>query len=478
MNVSQAPSSRISYPNRLFLLLMLVSWVLVGCFLGFQYGREKEYKASQLNQLLQYYNHQMLDELEHGGDARTFERSHNGPLPHLRVSVIDRQGHVAFDNSLDSVEATGSHLDRPEIAAALEYGEGYTVRRHSTTTDATYFYSALAGDSLIVRSAAPYDVSLTEMLDADKVFLWFMVGVTLIISLMGFIATRSLGHTITRLSRFAQRAESGEPVLAEEAFPRGELGDIARHIVNLYVERDRQHAEAIRQQQEAARIKRQLTNNINHELKTPLAAIQLCLETLLAHPTLDTSRRQQLLERAYANSERLHSLLVDVATLTRLDDGYQSIPRQRLNLSHIVEEVAHEYTDMGLPIHLHIQKDLWIEGNEGLLATALRNLINNANAYSGGTKIDITLQRLTDGEIELAVEDDGHGVDAEHLPHLFERFYRVDKGRSRANGGTGLGLAIVKNAAAFHGGAASATLTSTGALKVVIRFKKAAPIPN
>lgn len=134
----------------------------------------------------------------------------------------------------------------------------------------------MKGDGIIVRSAVPYSVSLREVLAADWEFLWFMLGVTLLMSIAAYFTTRRLGHNITRLNEFAERAERGERIDERETFPHDELGDISNHIIRLYArlqrttaDRDREHALALHEEQEKIRIKKQLTNNINHELKTP-----------------------------------------------------------------------------------------------------------------------------------------------------------------------------------------------------------------
>ena len=148
------------------------------------------------------------------------------------------------------------------------------------------------------------------------------------------------------------------------------------------------------------------------------------------------------------NAGRLNSLLKDVATITRLDDGKNLIEKENVDLSDLIKEVADEErlrTDIKINVSV---PNLHLTGNRSLLETLFRNLIDNAIAYSGGTEINIT----ADDNGNFIVSDNGCGIPEEHLPYIFERFYRVDKGRSRAVGGTGLGLSIVKNAVALHGG--------------------------
>lgn len=480
--MATALKSRLSYHRRLFLLLLVFSWSLVACFVLFQYGREKHFKAEHLNGELQLFNMRLIDALEEGIPPERFIATHDEPFRELRVTLIDRSGRVLFDNTLDSLP-TANHLDRPEVIDALAHGTGYIIRRHSESTHLNYFYSAMAGDGCIVRSAVPYSVSLSEVLAADSDFLWFILGITLLMSIAGYFATRRLGHNISRLNDFAERAERGERIDEMEPFPHDELGEISNHIIQLYArlqrttaDRDREHALALHEEQEKIRIKKQLTNNINHELKTPVAAIQGYLETLLANPQIDERKRRDFLEKSAAQTERLRRLLADVSTITRMDEASQLIQKEPVVLNDLIDEVADEMAlrpaDQRLRVNVDFPKRVVIEGNPALLGSIFRNLADNAAAYSGGRDIYIRLLDDTPDECTILFADNGIGVGEEHLPHLFERFYRVDKGRSRKLGGTGLGLSIVKNAVMIHGGTISARNRDRGGLEFTFTLKK------
>ena len=480
--MATALRSRLSYHRRLFLLLVTFSWVLTACFVLFQYGREKRFKAERLDARLQLFNLRMLDALDEGVAPAAFIARGNEPFGDLRVTLIDLSGRVLFDTSLDTLTAA-NHLDRPEIVGALNDGTGYTIRRHSASTDHYYFYSAMRGERCIVRSAVPYSVTLREVLAADREFLWFMLAITLLMSIAAYFATRRLGHNITRLNEFAERAERGEQIDVEETFPHDELGDISNHIVRLYAtlqqtaaDRDREHALALHEEQEKIRIKKQLTNNINHELKTPVAAIQGYLETLLANPSLDAGRRTEFLEKSCAQIERLRRLLSDVATITRMDEASQVIRKEPVVVNDLIAEVAEEMAlkpaEQRLRVNVDFPERVEVVGNPALLSSIFRNLADNAAAYSGGRDIYIRLLDNSPEACTILFADNGIGVSDEHLPHLFERFYRVDKGRSRKLGGTGLGLSIVKNAVMIHGGTISARNRERGGLEFRFTLRK------
>lgn len=473
------PGLHLSYPRRLFGWLLAYSALLVGCFVVFQYQREKEFKAETLNARLQLVNSYILSELAEGNSVTDMRLDEFHPFEGLRVSIIAPDGRLVYDNTADSTAAAIGHADRTEIAEAERKGSGFTVRRHSLSTGDTYFYSATRGpDGSVVRTAVPYSLSLTQLLSADLGFIRVMGAIAIAMCVFGFFATRRLGQHISRLNRFARQAERGERIADTEPFPSDELGQISNNIVRLYArlqraltERDREHSAAIREQQEKQRIKKQLTANINHELKTPVAAMQICLETLEAHDDLPADKRREFIARSLSQSDRLRRLLADVATITSLDEGAADVAFTAVDLRSAITEVAELNLPVaeakGFAVSVDVAAGITLQGNRPLLASVFQNLIDNALAYSNGSRIAISARKYGK-EIRIEVADDGVGVAEEHLPHLFERFYRVDKGRSRAAGGTGLGLAIVKNAIALHGGSIEALLRKPSGLVFII----------
>ena len=420
-----ASEIKILFHKQLFLQLIIFSWTIVLCFIGFQYQREKEYKSEFLNAQLQQYNRHLLDTVEEGLPYEDYIANHDKPFDELRISIIALSGAVVYDNTilLDSLD---NHRGRPEVANALEKGEGYNISRQSASDGREYFYSATRGDRVIVRTAIPYSNTLRDMLEADWSFLVVMISISLAMSILAYFTTRKLGKDIERVNRY-------------EA------------------------------EQERNRIKRQLTNNINHELKTPVASIQVCLETLLSGIALSEEKRQELIGRCYTHNERLRRLLNEVSLITRMEDGSVFISKENVALNEIINEVAESLNvlpeEERLALHTDFNELVEIEGNASLVGSIFSNLTENAIAYSEGKNIYITLLENSKERVYVRFEDDGKGVRREQLPLLFERFYRVDKGRSRQKGGTGLGLAIVKHAVQFHGGTINVSNRPGGGLR-------------
>lgn len=475
--------NKLSYPQRLFVWLLGYSLLMVGCFVVFQYHREKDYKADEIDKQLQLINTYILTELSEGHDVHDIKLDEFKPFNDIRISVISDKGHIIYDNTLDSLPKT-NHLGRQEIRDAMLNGSGYAVRRHSESTGNYYFYSAKkSDDGNIVRTAVPYSVSFSELLQADYGFLWIMGTITLVMCVLGYFATRRVGLHISRLNKFAENAENGARISDTEPFPHDELGEISNHIVHLYArlqqavaDRDSEHRAALHEQLEKERIKKQLTNNINHELKTPVASIKVSVETMLAHRNMSEEKQTLFLQRCLTNTERLQRLLTDVSLLTRMDDGSASILKEQVNLTDIINDVVEDRqiiaATKGITIENYISRNIVMSGNQSLLEAVFNNLIDNAIVYSGGTRIKIESISIGNDKIVIALSDNGCGVPSEHLPRLFERFYRIDKGRSRAAGGTGLGLSIVKNAVTLHGGDITAENQCSGGLLFKITFSR------
>ena len=463
-------------------MLLAFSWTIILCFISFQYMREKQYKSEFLNAQLQLYNTNIIKDIENGYSCKESVNGNKQPFEELRISIITLSGTVVYDNML-SLDSLDNHSLRPEIARALKKGNGFHIGRQSASDGREYFYSATRGDTVIVRTAIPYSSSLKELLKADWNFLGIMLTVSLVMSFFAYFATRRLGKNIERLNHFAAKAENGESFDEEEPFPNDELGSISNHIVKLYAQwqqtikdRDIAHEARLREEQEKIRIKRQLTNNINHELKTPVASIQVCLETLLSGINLSEEKRLELIERCYTNNERLRRLLNEVSLITRMEDGSQLIGKEAVDINNIINEIAAELEimpeDERFTLHTNFNEPIVVDGNPSLIGSIFRNLTENAIAYSGGKNIYISLLENNDDNCRISFEDDGCGVEEKQLPRLFERFYRVDKGRSRQMGGTGLGLAIVKHAVQFHGGNINVTNRAGGGLKFEFTIKK------
>ena len=481
-----------SFQTDLFLSIGTLFILFAICFSVYQYNREKEYKIDIMHSRLQMYNYEMMQTL--GTDSvinsdafNRYVARHN--VEGLRITIIDIDGKVLMDSRDLKVDSLGNHLKRTEVQQALHYGNGYDIKRTSESTHTTYFYSAtlfnaqnsqIKGKGIIIRAAVPYSTDLTRSLKADSSYLFFSIALTIMLCIVLYYNTSRISRHLGYLREFAVKAEKGEELdhELERKLPDDELGDISHTIITLYWKL--RHSE-----EDKIRIKRQLTQNAAHELKTPAASIQGYLETIIQNPDMDEKQRKHFLERCYAQSERMSKLLLDMAALTKLDE--QAQPQKgdnycrgvEINIASVIQNVLDDTTlqlqSKGIITVLNIPERIPISGDPSLIYSIFRNIIDNIIAYAtGANKISIVcIEVEEDGKhsYEFVVSDNGVGVEPQYLPHLFERFYRIDKGRSRKLGGTGLGLAIVKNVVAAYGGTAVAELTPGGGL--TIRFSLA-----
>ncbi|MBP6259947.1 MAG: two-component sensor histidine kinase [Paludibacter sp.] len=570
--------------RKLFLYLFSAFFSLIAVITFFQYQREKEFRTEQLDQLLSTYNYTINNYIDKKAWTPNELREFITVFPDtlLRVTLIDKEGKVLFDNSVADGTKLENHINRPEIVMANSQITGKAIR-HSTSIGKDFYYLAHRFGSYYVRTALPFNLNVVEMLKANTFFLYFMAFILLLAIFALFFISKNFTDSIARLRVFTQKAESGEMLETDIYFPNDELGEISRNIVHLYkqmqetkddVNNEREKLikhlqisqeglgifspekkellvnshfiqytnilsdqqsensdkifnlaefEEINQfinesfkndqltrkkmviekngrvfmvrcivfqdntfeisinditvQERDNELKRHLTQNISHELKTPVSSIMGYMESILENPDLDPARQKFFVERSFMQAKRLTALLQDISTLNKIDEGKRLFQKEPCDLAQIINDVLFD-------VHLQIEQKkcvilrnynavLPLQGNRSLLYSIFRNLTDNALTYGGEQiVIDISCYREDEQFYYFSFSDNGVGIAEEHLGKVFERFYRVDKGRSRKIGGTGLGLAIVKNAVLLHKGTISAKSVSTGGLSFIFSLRK------
>ena len=478
--------------RKLYFSVLTVFLVFAVSFIVFQQDREKQFKINTLTLKLANYNELLMeglllsasqgillsDSIDMVDSVRVaeaklqeFVRAHESK--DLRVTLVKPDGKVVYDNMSKDYRHFSNHAKREEIAEALKVGQGTSVERQSKTLKQDYFYVAsyFPKSHLIVRTALPYNNDLAKSLQADQHYIWFAIIAIILLTIVLYRFTYRLGKNVSKLTIFAYKADHNESLEVKDLakFPNDELGEIAERIIKMY-----KRVQTTRKEQDV--LKRQLTQNIAHELKTPVASIQGYLETILDNPHINEQTKEQFLQRCYAQSERLTSLLHDISTLNRLDDGSDMIDFEAVDITQMVYDITRETAlvrqERKMAFDNQLPERIVVKGNRSLLYSVFRNLTDNAIAYAGEGRM-ITLEAKEQGnKWHFIFRDNGQGVPPEHLARLFERFYRVDKGRSRKMGGTGLGLAIVKNAVLLHGGTIRVSNLPEGGLKFEFTIKK------
>ena len=241
-------------------------------------------------------------------------------------------------------------------------------------------------------------------------------------------------------------------------------------------ESNRLRLEATEAERRNRQLKQEMTSNIAHELKTPVSSIRGYLEILLSDKPVDDERRRYFLDRCFRQTLRLSDLIQDVSIINKLEESADLFPRTEEDATEVAKEAIGDLADKATAAGITIQNNLPampLDGNHELLYCIFRNLVENSIAYAG-RDIDIVLETYKDSPDHYFIHyyDTGKGVAVEYLSRLFDRFVRLDEGRSRQNGGTGLGLSIVKHSVLFHGGEIYAKNRAEGGLEYFFSLKK------
>lgn len=373
-------------------------------------------------------------------DINSSEIDLSANINELRVTWIDKDGTVLYDNDANA-QVLANHSDRPEVQEAFLSGVGESVRRSDTLNRDTFYYARLLDNGTVLRISKDA-VNIWSVYVAAGPVIVVIIGLIIIVCI---IFSRMLTAQI--LKPIEVMAENIQDTSVRP--PYKELIPFANMI-------RKQHSDIL----SAARVKQDFTANVSHELKTPLTAISGYAE-LIDSGMVDAEKGKHFLGEIRKNADRLLSLINDIIRLSELDRNNEDDGFEALDLYDVVSECmeALKVNAGRRQVTLHFKGEhCIIRGNYEMIRELTDNLVQNAIRYNneGG---NVWVEVNPGEEICLVVRDDGIGIPAEDRERVFERFYRVDKSRSRETGGTGLGLAIVKNIVELHG--AGITLEST-----------------
>jgi len=581
---------------KLFIYYFLLFAVFTFSVVLFQNRREHHYKIAELETKLNEYTDLTNRYIENYKVSQEMNFSKLDSLkkiipPNLaRITVIDYEGKVLYDNTVNDFAHLTSHKERPEFQKALysEFGENI---RHSDTTNEDYIYYAKSYKNYVVRAAVIYNTEVKAFLKTERIFIYFFVLLFLIFGFLLRYIANHIGDSVTKLKDFAVKIRKNEAVDVDGTtqFSNDELGFISREIIQLYQQLRKTKTELVLEKeklishlfvlkegisffssskkailnnshfifyiniiaeettisvekifqaeefkdvnafidrtiadqntfhpQELPRMdylvqkdgysfniqciifpdksfeilisdqtqlmrrsimKQQITSNISHELKTPISSVKGYLETVLNNPDLEQSKQQYFIEKAYNQTERLTQLVNDISLLNKIEEYSELYVREKVQIRKVINEAIESFSDLikqkGIQVDCTIEDELVINANHSLIFSVFRNLMENSVNY-GGDNITISITKYHEDNTfhYFSFSDNGAGVDEEHLSRLFERFYRVDSGRSRKEGGTGLGLAIVKNAILSFKGEISARKRKDGGLEFLFSLPK------
>ena len=348
----------------------------------------------------------------------------------LRITMIKKDGKVFYDSFAD-VKKMENHANRQEVRQALKHGNGKAIRTSDTMDKSTFYYAVRLDDGNILRVAKESRSIWSVFIKVTPAILILILVIFAISKMLSDVLTKSLLLPIEEMSENLDHLD--DITTYKELMP----------FINTIQE---QHKNILMN----AKMRQEFTANVSHELKTPLTAI---------------SGYSELIQNEMTNEEET----------IRFAGEIQKVIYEAIDLYKIAEDCVNmlkfSAENHGITISIH-GTNAYLEGNKEMLEEVVYNLCDNAIRYNNeGGKVDVTVKPVK-GKIYLCVEDNGIGISKEHQERIFERFYRVDKSRSKSTGGTGLGLAIVKHIIQQHGAHMELTSEKGKGTKIEIEFSK------
>lgn len=372
----------------------------------------------------------------------------------LRITMIKKDGKVFYDSFADAKKME-NHANRQEVRQALKHGNGKAIRTSDTLDKNTFYYAVRLDDGNILRVAKESRSIWSVFIKVTPAILILIFVILAISKMLSDVLTKSLLLPIEQMSENLDHLE--DITTYKELMP----------FINTIQE---QHKNILMN----AKMRQEFTANVSHELKTPLTAISGYSE-LIQNGMTNEEETIRFTGEIHKSAKRLLTLINDTIRLSQLDTSEQKVIYEAIDLYKIAEDCVNmlkfSAESHGITISIH-GTNAYLEGNKEMLEEVVYNLCDNAIRYNNeGGKVDVTVKPVK-GKIYLCVEDNGIGISKEHQERIFERFYRVDKSRSKSTGGTGLGLAIVKHIIQQHGAHMELTSEKGKGTKIEIEFSK------
>ena len=570
---------KLNYKQKIFLCFGIIFLFFSVGIAIFEQHRIKQYRTEALIEKLDAYAN-VVKYWTHGTGYGIRDTEENN---FVRVTIIDKKGFVLYDNTIEDVATLENHSKRPEIEFANKNKTGYNIRT-STSNGQKYIYYAKSYNDKYIRTALPYNIETEQFLRADNGFLYFIIALFLFtLFFINYIAGM-FGKSIKQLRDFTVAAETQQTTsllhsqLFTLNFPKDELGEVGKRIVNIYQtleenekkiaqehEKLLQHIHSTEEgvcffsserkvefynglfiqylnilvdsttiepsvifsanffetaniylnenknekyfettinkqgryfsihinlfddksfeiiirdytRQERTRLlKQEMTANIAHELRTPVTSVRGYIETILSQ-SLDAEKEHYFISKAYKQILNLSELISDISLITKIENAPEMFRMEKINIVSVIERVFEDFASVfeknDILTEINIPQNTIICGNENLIYSIFRNLTENVINYAGkAVKISINLYNTDDTFYYFSFLDNGVGIkDEHHLNRIFERFYRINEGRTRDMGGSGLGLSIVKNAVTFHKGSISVKNRINGGLEFLFNL--------
>lgn len=350
----------------------------------------------------------------------------------LRVTWIGEDGTVLYDNDV-TADNMGNHQNRPEIKEAFEKGAGESLRISDTVNKNTFYYAVLLDNGTVLRVATDTQSIWSLFVSATPIIAIIILIIIAACVMISQMLTKQLVRPIEMMAEDLENSDFESPYK--------ELDPLAEMLRT-------QHTDIL----SAAKARQDFSANVSHELKTPLTAISGYAE-LLEGGMVGEDQRDHIYREIRNNTDRLLALISDIIRLVELDRKGHEPAMDKVDLYEVASECMDELSvnagqrDISIALE---GEHCCVRGNREMLKELIENLAQNAIRYNNpGGKVKISVAKR-DRRVMLSVKDNGIGIPASEQQRVFERFYRVDKSRSKATGGTGLGLAIVKHIVDIH----------------------------
>lgn len=369
-----------------------------------------------------------------------------------RFTVIGTDGTVYADSDVEDVSTMPSHNDRLEVQEAVQKGNGYSIRMSDTLdTQMMYVTHHSKTQDYILRVGVPYGgLSVYVNLLLPPLFISFLLS-SVIASITAARFAKTVTHPLREISREMLKMQQEEPEFAFREYPYPELNIIARITTRL----SREIQKAIHKLEFEKTVRQEFFSNASHELKTPLTSVRGYVELIEGGIVTDEKQKKDFMKRIKKEVQNMTNLINDILMISKLETKEAEVVFTDVRMQPLIEDIIHSFDVIAKENQIEITSNcmpISIYANLQQMQELLTNLIGNAVKYNrpGGSVI-VTIEKR-ENDLYLCVEDTGMGIPKESLERIFERFYRVDKGRSKKIGGTGLGLSIVKHIVKFYNG--------------------------
>jgi two-component system, OmpR family, phosphate regulon sensor histidine kinase PhoR len=398
------------------------------------------------------------------GDTLDLRLKELGRAANIRITLIDATGTVLTDSDVpfSQLPRIENHLQRPEIQEALHKKIGWNTR-HSTTVGREMLYMAKAVEIppipgvlqnlKFIRVSVPLENVQRSLAEIRFNIFLAGLGVLLLVFVVSTFISRRISRPMAAIAEGVQRIRSGDLEARIEVNSEDEIGQVANAVNDMVgkLKEDIVHLKKLE------RVRSEFLGNVSHELRTPLFSLQGFLETLMEGAVDDPKVNREFLQKAYSHASRLNVLLGDLITISHIESGEMKMSFRYFQIKEFLSHVAKDFQSVAEQNHVKIRFDDRIPGDPEVmgdkerLRVVMDNLIQNAIKYNKHDGTVVIACQSENGTVRVSVTDTGVGIEPDHQPRVFERFYRVDKNRSREVGGTGLGLAIVKHIIEAHG---------------------------